>query len=75
MERYSHAKQLSATDVLSDNTSENTDPLLKLLFIVGEVVDYYKKSNVGSIIQIFKANRKLFDMGLVQLLVIGIELI
>ncbi|MBL3847008.1 UvrD-helicase domain-containing protein [Bacillus paranthracis] len=64
LERYSHAKQLSATDVLSDNTSENTDPLLKLLFIVGEVVDYYEKSNVGSIIQIFKANHKLFDMGI-----------
>lgn len=28
------------------------------------MVDYYKKSNVGSIIQIFKANRKLFDMGI-----------
>lgn len=38
--------------------------LFKTTFIVGEVVDYYKKSNVGSIIQIFKANRKLFDMGI-----------
>ncbi|WP_019153601.1 UvrD-helicase domain-containing protein [Robertmurraya massiliosenegalensis] len=61
LDRYSYIKQLSATDVLSDNTNENSDPLLKLLFVVGEVLDHYERFNLGSIIQFIKANRNLFN--------------
>ncbi|MGD6943539.1 UvrD-helicase domain-containing protein [Cytobacillus gottheilii] len=64
LDRYSYIKQLSATDVLSDSTNENSDPLLKLLFVVDKVLDYYGKFNLGSIIQIFKANRNLFNMSI-----------
>ncbi|MDM5351946.1 AAA family ATPase [Lysinibacillus sphaericus] len=61
MDRYSYVKQLSATDVLSNNTNENADPLLKMLFLVDKIIDHYDNLNVGSIIQIFKANQKIFD--------------
>ncbi|AZV49445.1 ATP-dependent helicase [Bacillus halotolerans] len=61
LDRYSQVNQLNAIDVLSDNTNENKDPLLKLLFIVEKVLSYYKNFNLGSIIQTFKANQKIFD--------------
>ncbi|MBD8005211.1 UvrD-helicase domain-containing protein [Bacillus norwichensis] len=61
LDRYSHVKQLSAIDVLSDNTNENADPLLNLLFVVENMLDHYKNFNLGSIIQTFKSNRKIFD--------------
>ncbi|MFD2211722.1 UvrD-helicase domain-containing protein [Virgibacillus halophilus] len=62
LDRYSHVKQISAIDVLSDNTNENKDPLLKLLFVLDEILGYYVNFNLGKIIQTLKANRKIFNI-------------
>ncbi|MED0755540.1 ATP-dependent helicase [Bacillus amyloliquefaciens] len=61
LDRYSQVNQLNASDVLSDNTNENKDPLLKLLFIVDKILSYYEDFNLGSIIQTLKRNQKIFD--------------
>lgn len=61
MEKYSFVTQTDAVDVLTDNTSENFDPLFKLLFLINRIVGYYTSKNLGSILQLFKANSKIFD--------------
>jgi DNA helicase-2/ATP-dependent DNA helicase PcrA len=61
MEKYSFVTQTDAVDVLTDDTSENTDALFKLLFLINRISGYYASNNLGSIVQLFKANSKIFD--------------
>ncbi|MFC6652732.1 UvrD-helicase domain-containing protein [Paenibacillus rhizoplanae] len=61
MEKYSYIQQSSALDVLIDQTNENPDPLIKLLFAVNKIAEYYINANLGSIVQVLKKNPKMFD--------------
>lgn len=61
MEKYSFVAQTDAVDVITDDTSENPDPLFKLLFLINRINRYYASNNLGSILQLFKANSKIFD--------------
>lgn len=61
MERYSFVQQYSAVDVLIDNTQDNPDPLIKLLFTINQISEDYANLSLGSIIQLFKRNPKIFD--------------
>ena len=61
MERYSFGKKHSPVDVLSDNTNENPDPLLRLLFTLHQISDFYSNTNMGGILQLLRANSNIFS--------------
>lgn len=61
MGKYSFVSQTDAVDVLTDDTAENPDPLFKLLFLLNQIAGYYASNNLGSIIRLFKINKKIFD--------------
>lgn len=61
MEKYKFVSQTGAVDVLTDDSAENPDPLFKLLFLINQIAGYFASNNLGSIIQLFKANHKIFD--------------
>jgi len=61
MEKYSFISQNEAVDVLTDDTTDNPDPLFKLLFLISKITNFYSCNNLGSMIQLFKANQKIFD--------------
>ncbi|MEK4367240.1 UvrD-helicase domain-containing protein [Paenibacillus sp. FSL R5-0473] len=61
MEIYSFVQQNRAIDVLTDQTSDNPDPLIKMLFAVHQISEYYADGNLGTIIQLLRKNSKMFD--------------
>jgi DNA helicase-2/ATP-dependent DNA helicase PcrA len=61
MDRYSFVQQYSAVDVITDDTSDNPDPLIKLLFILNQISEYFASMNLGSIIQLLRMNPRMFD--------------
>lgn len=61
MDRYSFVQKYSAIDVLIDDTSDNPDPLMKLLFIINQMADYFDNMSLGGIIQLLRKNTKMFD--------------
>ncbi len=61
MDKYSFVSQTDAVDVLLDDTEENPDSLFKLLFLINRISTYFELNNLGSIIQLFKANSKIFN--------------
>lgn len=61
MDKYNHIQKHSAVDVLIDNTLENPDSLIKLLFIIDQVHKSFVNNNLGGIIQILNKNPIIFD--------------
>ncbi|KAB3524778.1 UvrD-helicase domain-containing protein [Alkaliphilus serpentinus] len=61
LDSYSFNKKLSATDVLSDSSSENPDQLLCLLFSIGNIYEYYSNGNLGNVLKILKENTRIFN--------------
>ncbi len=61
MDKYSFVQQYSAVDILTDDTDENPDPLVRLLFIIDHISKFYLNMNLGGIIQLFRMNLKMFD--------------
>jgi DNA helicase-2/ATP-dependent DNA helicase PcrA len=61
LDKYSFVQQASAVDVLADDTNENPDPLIKLLFTIDKIVEYFENMNLGNIIQHLKKNSKIFN--------------
>ena len=60
MEMYSFGKKYSASDVLSDLSDENPDILMRFLFFVIEIINYYKQSNYGVVISKCKKQTSFF---------------
>lgn len=60
MDKYSFVNKYSAVDVITDNTIENVDILMKLLFSIDQIAHFYKVKNLGGIIQLLRKNPKLF---------------
>jgi len=60
MDKYSFVNKYSAVDVLTDNSNENTDILMKLLFSVDRITHFYKAGNLGGIVQLLRKSPKLF---------------
>lgn len=56
MEAYSFGKKYSPSDVLSDLSDDNPDPLMKLLFVICKIVALYNTENFGNIISLCKDN-------------------
>lgn len=61
MEEYSFGKKYSSTDVLSDLSDDNPDPLMKLLFVVCKMVALYNSGNFGNIISLCKKQSNFFN--------------
>lgn len=61
MEMYSFGKKYSASDVLSNLTDENPDVLMRFLFFVIEIIDFYKQSNYGVVISKCKKQTNFFN--------------
>lgn len=61
MERYSFIQKYSAIDILIDNTQDNPDPLINLLFSVNQIAEDYSNARLGNIIQLFKRNPRIYD--------------
>ncbi len=61
MEMYSFGKKYSTSDVLSDLSEDNPDPLMKLLFVIYKIVTLYDLENFGSIISLCKKQSKFFN--------------
>ncbi|MDS1030951.1 hypothetical protein RDV78_10955 [Bacillota bacterium LX-D] len=47
--------------LLIDNTNENPDPLIRLLFILNQIAEYFLSMSLGSIIQLLRKNPEIFD--------------
>lgn len=66
METYSFGRKYSPTDVLSDLSDDNPDPLMKLLFSIYKIISLYNEKNYGTIISMCKKlkgfNNKLFKI-------------
>lgn len=60
MDKYSFVNKYSAVDVLTDNSNENTDILMKLLFSVDQITHFYEIGNLGGIVQLLRKSPKLF---------------
>jgi len=60
MDKYSFVNKYSAVDVLTDNSNENADILMRLLFSVDQVAHFYEVRNLGGIVQLLRKSSKLF---------------
>lgn len=54
MERYSFSKKYDAVNVLTDNTKDNPDSLMRLIFLVVYINNNYISNNYGVIVQKIK---------------------
>lgn len=60
MEKYSFPKKYHSNDVLSDNTRENPDPLLRFLFSFDSIMTLYKNKNYGGVITLCKQHKEFY---------------
>lgn len=54
MDRYSFSKKYGVVDVLTDNTKDNPDSLMRLIFSVAFINNNYASNNYGVIVQKIK---------------------
>lgn len=67
MESYSFGKKYKPTDVLSDLSEDNPDPLMKCLFSIYNIMQLYSTSNYGTIISLCKMKSKYFNTSVFRL--------
>lgn len=61
MEAYSFGRKYSPTDILSDMSSDNPDALIKFLFLVNNVMQFYLNGNYGMVISVCKKEDRYFN--------------
>lgn len=61
MEAYSIGRKYSPTDVLSDMSSDNPDILMKFLFLLNSIMNFYANENYGMVISLCKKESRYFD--------------
>lgn len=61
MEAYSFGRKYSPTDILSDMSSDNPDALIKFLFLVNNVMQFYSNGNYGMVISACKKEDRYFN--------------
>ena len=61
MESYSFGRKYSPTDILSDMSSDNPDALMRFLFLINNVMEYYSNKNYGMVISICKKESRFFN--------------
>lgn len=67
MESYSFGKKYKPTDVLSNLSEDNPDPLMKCLFVINNIMQLYSDSNYGTIISLCKKQSKYFNISAFKL--------
>jgi len=61
MDKYSFLKKYHSNDVLSNNTQENPDPLMRFMFSFDSIMTLYKNKNFGSIITQCKLYKEFYS--------------
>lgn len=61
MEAYSFGRKCSPTDILSDMSSDNPDILMKFLFLLNSIMNFYANENYGMVISLCKKESRYFD--------------
>lgn len=61
MEKYSFGRKYSPTDILSDMSRDNPDILMKFLFLLNNIMNFYANENYGMVISLCKKESKFFD--------------
>lgn len=59
MEKYSFGRKYSVQDVLTTPSNDNPDELFKFLFLIGDILDYFKNKQYGNAIQLIRNNHYL----------------
>ena len=62
MERYSYGKNYSAIDILIDNSRDNPDSLMKLIFMILSINDDFLNSRYGVIIKKIKKEQSILNI-------------
>lgn len=60
MDKYSFQKKYHSNDVLSDDTQENPDPLMRFMFSFDSIMTLYKNKNFGNIIAQCKLYKEFY---------------
>lgn len=61
MDKYSFPKKYHSNDVLSDNTQENPDPLMRFMFSLDSIMTLYQNKNFGSMITQCKLYKEFYS--------------
>lgn len=61
MDKYSFSRKYHPNDVLSDNTQENPDPLMRFLFSFDDIMYYYQNKNFGRMITHCKNYKEFYS--------------
>lgn len=61
MDKYSFGRKFSATDILSDMSNDNPDNLMKFLFLLNNVMNFYISENYGMLISTCKKENRYFN--------------
>jgi DNA helicase II / ATP-dependent DNA helicase PcrA len=61
MDKYSFPKKYHSNDVLSDNTQDNPDPLMRFIFSFDNIMELYQKKNFGSMITQCKIYKEFYS--------------
>ena len=67
MEAYSFGKKYSPTDVLSDMSNDNPDSLMKFLFLLNSVMQFYSSENYGMLISTCRKEHCYFNPALFKI--------
>lgn len=67
METYSFGRKDSPSDVLSDLSDDNPDPLMKFLFFIDKVMQLYCNENYGTVISSCKKQTKYLNVSNLKL--------
>lgn len=63
MDKYSFYEKYHSKDVLSDNTQENPDPLMRFIFSFDRIMTLYQNKNFGSMITQCKLYKEFYSSG------------
>lgn len=69
LEQYSFGKKYSVVNVLTDTSEDNPDEMMKFLFRICEMNDYWTKMQYGNVIHHCKKYKKIFSTGVNSILV------
>lgn len=61
MDKYSFPKKYHSNDVLSDNTQENPDPLMRFIFSFDSIMTLYQNKNFGRMITQCKLYKEFYS--------------
>ena len=67
MEAYSFGRKYSPTDVLSDMSNDNPDALMKFLFLLNNIMQFYSSENYGMLISTCKKEHRYFNSALFKI--------